>query len=151
MNKDLLILHHLRHNGRETLTKISRITGIPVSTIFDRLQTNLNNTILRPTVLLNYEHLGYRTRIQAVLRVNKDQREEAKTFLVQHLNINTCYKINNGYHYLIEAIFKDLPGVELFIEELEQHFTVEEKKIFYILEELKREGFLAESKLLPRS
>ena len=37
-SSDLKILSALRANGRETLTKISRDTGIPISLVFDRLK-----------------------------------------------------------------------------------------------------------------
>ena len=33
--KDLLLISHLRQNARETMTNVSRSTGIPISTIFD--------------------------------------------------------------------------------------------------------------------
>ena len=35
---DLKLLGHLRTNARETLTRISQETQIPVSSIFDRLK-----------------------------------------------------------------------------------------------------------------
>lgn len=140
--KDLIILASLRKNARESLTKMSRRTGIPVSTIFDRLKTNLNNLVKRHTALLNFPELGYSTRMTMTVRVSKDQREKAKEFLLGSNFVNSAYKINNGYDFLIEAVFKGMNEAELFIEHMEEAFKVEEMKVFYIIDELKREEFL---------
>ncbi len=43
--KDLKILAYLRQDARMPLTSMSKKTGIPVSTIFDRLRNNENNVI----------------------------------------------------------------------------------------------------------
>ena len=37
--KDMKMIAHLRQDARMPLTKMSRRTGIPVSTIFDRLKS----------------------------------------------------------------------------------------------------------------
>ncbi|HLD12192.1 MAG TPA: Lrp/AsnC family transcriptional regulator [Candidatus Nanoarchaeia archaeon] len=143
-NKDLLILHHLRSNSRQALTKISRKTGIPVSTIFDRIQNNLNNLIRKNTTLINYEQLGYQARIQALLKISAEHRENAKDYFSKHPSINNAFRINNGYQYIIEAILKDLPAVEHFLEELEHNVVITDKKVFYIIENIKEEAFLTD-------
>ncbi|MDO8628785.1 MAG: Lrp/AsnC family transcriptional regulator [Nanoarchaeota archaeon] len=143
-NKDHLLLHHLRHNSRTTLTRLSKKTGIPVSTIFDKIRGNLNNLIKKNTSLINYEALGYHARIQALLKIRREDRENARDYFSKHIAINNAYRINNGYHYIIEAILKDLPAVEQFLEELEKNVNIEDKKVFYIIENIKVEAIFTQ-------
>ena len=55
---DLKILSALRANGRETLTKISRDTGIPISLVFDRLKRMEELVIKRYSCSVDWERLG---------------------------------------------------------------------------------------------
>ncbi len=149
--KDLLILLQLRRNARESLTCISKKTGIPVSTIFDKLKGNVNRFVTKHTSLLDFGQLGYGTRIHLVLRVKKEDREEAKHYLMRSPYVNSAYRVNNGYHYLVEAVLRDLPHVESFLDEMESCFKIEEKKIFYIVDELKKEAFLENNEIVLAS
>ncbi|MEK6904594.1 MAG: Lrp/AsnC family transcriptional regulator [Nanoarchaeota archaeon] len=146
--KDLVILASLRKNARESLTTISRKTGIPVSTIFDKLKNNINNLVQRHTSLLNFNEMGYSTRITMTLRVKKNEKEKAREFLLKNRFVNSAYKINNGYDFLIEAIFRNMSEVEAFIEQMESSFKVNEMKIFYIIDEIKREDFMSSPEYL---
>ncbi|HLC55368.1 MAG TPA: Lrp/AsnC ligand binding domain-containing protein [Candidatus Nanoarchaeia archaeon] len=140
--KELLILLELRRNARETLTTISKRTGVPVSTIFDKLKHNMNHLVKKHTSLIDFSQLGYGVRMQVALKVHKDYREEAREFLLKHPYVNSAYRVNNGYHYLVDVVLKDLTHVERFLEELENNFRIEEKQVFYIIDELKQEAFL---------
>ena len=60
--KDMQILCHLRQDARMPLTKMSKKTHIPVSTIFDKIKTYENNLIVRHTTLIDFGQLGYNTR-----------------------------------------------------------------------------------------
>jgi len=142
-NKDILLLSNLRANARETLTKISKNTKIPVSTIFDRLRMHEKGLIHKHTTLVDFSRIGFSTRATITLRTQKKYREELKQFLMKHQNINSIYKINNGFDFLIEAIFRNIKDMEDFMEELDEHFKIKAKQIYYIVEDLKREDFLA--------
>ncbi|MBR9691938.1 winged helix-turn-helix transcriptional regulator, partial [Candidatus Woesearchaeota archaeon] len=69
--KDLKIIAYLRQNARMPLTKMSRKTQIPVSTIFDRLKMNENSLIVKHTSLLDFSKLGYNTRANITLKVDR--------------------------------------------------------------------------------
>ena len=119
MNKnELLIITHLRQNARETLTKLSRKTGVPVSTIFDQLKRT--DVINKHTCLLNFNKLGFNTRANIMLRVNREDRELVKDYLVKNSNINSVYKTNNGFDFMVEGIFKHIKDMEDFMEILEE-------------------------------
>jgi DNA-binding Lrp family transcriptional regulator len=141
---DLMLLAHLRNNARETLTKISRNTSIPVSTIFDKLRQQEESIIMKHTSLVDFQQIGFGTRVKITLKVWKTDREKLRDFLVKHQNINSVYKINNGFDYLAEAIFRNIKDLEEFLEYLDEKFRIKTKQVYYIIEDLKREGFLAD-------
>ena len=142
--KDMKIITHLRKDARMPITKMSKKTQIPVSTIFDRIKTYENNIIVRHTTLLDFQKLGYSTRANIQLKVDKDDRENIKTYLVNNCFVNTVYKINNGFDFMLEGIFKDLQNMDLFMEQLEDRFRILDHKAFFIIEDIKRECFMAD-------
>lgn len=140
--KDILILANLRKNSRAQLTKISKTTGIPVSTIFDKLKAYKKGIITRYATLLDFPKLGFNTLAVLVLRVKKEDREALNQFLLTSPSVNTAFKINNGYDFLIEVIFKTMMDFEGFQEALDDRFTIKAKQVYYIIDDLKREDFL---------
>jgi Lrp/AsnC family transcriptional regulator, regulator for asnA, asnC and gidA len=147
-SKDLSIISQLRQNSRQTLTKMSKKTNIPISTLYDRLRSFCGNLIVRHTTLLDFNKLGYSARANLVLKVDRDEREKIKEYLMKNPQINSVYKINNGYDFLIEGIFTHVKDLEDFTETIESKFKIKEKKVYYIIDELKREGFLADPELI---
>lgn len=145
---ELILLSHLRRNARETLTKISRETRMPVSTIFDKIKRYDNNLIKKSTVLLNFSKLGYSTVVTLMLKVARDQRNELKDFLFRENRVNSFYRVNNNFDFILEGIFTDMQEFQEFIESLEAKFDIKEKQIFYILDDIKKEEFMANPKLL---
>lgn len=143
--KDELLLVHLRKNARTPLTKMSRSTAIPVSTLFDRLKWNEEHVIVKHTSLLNFSALGYNARANVTLRVDRHDKQEVQQYLISHPAINAVYRINNGYDFMIEGIFRQVKDLEEFMEELEAKFTIHDKKAFFIIEDLKREAFLTDA------
>lgn len=138
--KDLQIVRHLRANSRETLTRLSRKTGVPISTLFDKLNQYKDQVILRNTCLIDYQRLGYDLRVQLLVKISKD-RERFEQYITEHFHVNNVLKINNGYDYLIEAVFRNMKDFTDFVASFDR-FAVKECKEYYILEDLKREAFL---------
>lgn len=145
--KDVKIIAHLRQNARMPLTKMSKATHIPVSTIFDRLRFNENELITKHTSLLNFSKLGYNTRANITIKVERDDKDNLKEFLMKHHSVNSVYKINNGFDFMIEGIFKQINDLEEFIELLESKFQIKDHKTFFVIEDLKREAFLTNEHL----
>ena len=79
--KDLLILSNLRKNARMSLTNMSKSTHIPISTIFDRLKLHESGLIKKHTSLIDFEKLGFNTRANVCIKVDKEKREEIKEYL----------------------------------------------------------------------
>ncbi len=148
LKKDLLILSELRKNSRETLTRISKRTSIPISTIFDKIKYYQGDIITKHTTLIDFTKLGFNARANIMVKVDRSVREEARRFLVNHQNINTIYKISNGFDFLIEGIFKNVKDVEDFIDILGERFKLEQSQVYYIVEDIKKEAFMDNSDLL---
>lgn len=141
-HKHLRVLCHLRKDARMPLTKMSRKTGIPVSTLFERIRTYQDEFIIKHTSIIDFQSLGYAACANIMVKVDKEQRKELGNFLSKQENINTLYKVNNGYDFLFESVFTTLKETEDFIEKLEERFNIAQKQVFYITENLKKEGFM---------
>ena len=142
--KDLLLMAYFRNNARENLTKISRMTHIPVSTIFDRLREYENGLISKHTTLVDFKKLGFDIKMHILFKVARQSREEFKEFLLKNQNINSVFRVNNGYDFLVEAIFRDMENLQNFMESTDR-FIIEDKQELFVLEDVKREGFLTDS------
>ena len=141
--RDILLMTYFRKNARENLTQISRMTHIPVSTIFDKLREFEKGLIQKHTTLIDFRRLGFDIRINILFKLSKDSRDEFREFMMNNENVNSIYRINNGFDYLVEAIFKDMADLQRFNDLLER-FRIEAKQELFILEDLKRESFLSE-------
>ena len=139
--KTVLLISCLRNNCREKLTSISKKTNVPISTLFDLLKELQGNIITKNTVLLNFPKLGYHSRAQVFLKVNRENREKLKQHLNFHPNINTIYKVNHGWNFIIETVHKNIKELDDFLENLESQFMIEDKQIHYLIDEIKKEGF----------
>jgi len=106
---------YLRSNARENLTKLSRMTHIPVSTIFDRLREYESEIISKHTTLLDFKKLGFDIKINILFKIARGSRDDFKEFLVKNHNINSVFRVNNGYDYLVEAIFRGMHELQEFM------------------------------------
>ena len=146
--KDILVLSELRQNSRETLTNISKNTGVPISTIVDKLKYYQGNLITKHTTLIDFSKLGFNARANIMIRVDRNTREEAKKFLLNHQNVNSVYKISNGFDFMVEGIFKNVKDVEDFIDLFGGKFKLEQTQVYYIVEDIKKEAFMNDKDLL---
>ncbi|MBC8501083.1 MAG: Lrp/AsnC family transcriptional regulator [Nanoarchaeota archaeon] len=146
--KDMVFLAHLRNNARETLTFISRKTGIPISTLYDRLKAQEHDIITKHTALIDFSKLGYMCKANITIKVNIEDRDTVKDYLLCQNNVNSLFKINNGYDFLIEGIFKHVKDMEDFMEKFEKKFKVLDKSVYYIIEDVKREAFMSDPEVV---
>ena len=145
--KELLIMSLLRENARETLTKMSKKTNIPISTIYEKIKSNENGVIKKHTCILDFSRLGFNTRAALSIKVTKTKKEKLREYLKNHTNINSIYKINNGYDFWVECIFKNIRDLEDFIEHLETEFSIK-KDVYYIIDDIKRESFMSDMNIV---
>ena len=142
--KDLKVIRILRQNSRERLTIISRKIKMPISTLYDRIKIlSKDNFVTKFTAILNFDKLGYNTRIVLILKVIKGDREEIKNYLLRNKSANSLSRINNGFDFMAEIVTKNISETEDFLEQLEDKYKILKKQIYYVIDDLKREEFLS--------
>ena len=138
VNKRILAM--LRQNSRRRSKEISTETKIPLKEVNAFMRNN--NCIKKNTAIVDFERIGYKIKLFLALSVSSMQKESVEEFLTKSLHANTIHKINNGYDFLAELIFKDMDESNNFIENLETRFRVYDKKEYYILETKKEQIFM---------
>jgi len=137
--KDLLILSHLRNNARKSITQISKETGIPITSVFDRLHKIEKSLIKKNTSLIDFPRIGYPIRI--IMIINKRKDRMLPLFLQNHVNVNHLLLMNVGNTFYVEAIYRSMKDRHEFIENL-KCFNIRDFAEYCVLEELKKEDFL---------
>ena len=148
VKKDLILFSELRKNARESLTRLSRKTRIPVSTLHDRLKMHMGSLIKKNCALIDFSKLGFSTRATVLLKVKPQKRKELLEYLERNKNVNTLLRVNNNYDFLIEVIFKSLKESEDFLTNLEEEYEIIDKKACYIVDEIKKEEFMSDPQLV---
>ena len=118
-----------------------------MSTLFDKLKGYEGDLITKHTSLLDFNRMGYDVRVQLILKVKKEQKEKLQNFLMKHLMVNSFYKVNNGFDFMVETVFKNMNEYHQFNEVLE-NYGIQKKHEFFILQELRREAFLNDEELI---
>ena len=147
-DKEYQILSMLRKNARTSLTEMSKHTRIPVSTIYDRMKVYREGLITKHTAIIDFNKIGFHTRAAVLLKCSSLAKRPLKEHLMRHHAVNNFMKINNGYDFFIEAVFKTIQELEEFMETLEVKFSVNKRETFYIVDEFKRENFLSSPECL---
>lgn len=143
-SRDLLILSHLRRDARVKLTKLSRATRIPVSTLFDKIRAyQVNSIVSKNASLVDFSKLGYQARALVMFSAHRNDRAKLEQVLARNRNVNSLFKVNNGWDFTAEVVFPGIREVEEFVEEVEEQVRLKAKQVFYMVEELKREAFLS--------
>lgn len=142
-NREMLMLSLLRKNAREKLKNMSRMTTMPVSTIYEKMKLYESGLIRKHTTLLDFTKLGYGVRATILIKAEPALREELVKYLMSCKSVNTFFTINNGFDFFVELISREVGEVECFLSKLEGTFQVQQKQVHYITAELKREDFMS--------
>jgi len=141
---DLLIISHLRQDARMSLTQMSRETRIPVSTIFDKIRGFKETGLIRKnTSIVSFDRFGFNAKALIFLATSREKRGELTEILTKSGNVNSLFKVNNGWDLIAEVIFPGFKEIEDFLEKIEGQVSLNKKQVFYIIEELKREEFFS--------
>jgi Lrp/AsnC family transcriptional regulator, leucine-responsive regulatory protein len=128
----------LRNNGRMSLSEITRQTGIPTTTVFDRMK--VLDYVIKNTTLLSFERIGF--CIRAFISIKAKDKEALLDFLKNNNNVNALSRINNGQDFFCEAIFRNMAGFETFNDTL--LLLKAKARVFFVIDELQRERFFSE-------
>jgi DNA-binding Lrp family transcriptional regulator len=134
------VISWLRKNARISLTRLSRKTRVPISTLHDHIKTNEKAGIYRHVTLVDFRKLGFGIKAYVLVRC-KANKQDLGNKLSLSVNVNNLFRINNGYDYLMECIAHDMTELESFLAKLEEQFDIQ-NQVFFVLESLRREAFL---------
>lgn len=146
--KEMMIISALRQNSRRSLTQMSKEIKIPVSTLHEKLNNAMGGLVKKHTAIIDFSKIGFNTRANVLLKVAREQREKLQDYLMACRNVNSLLKVNNGFDFFAEFIFEHIKDMEDFMEMLEHRFSILAKETFYIIDDIKREEFLANPKLV---
>ena len=145
--KELLIISQFRKDARKNLTNVSRDIKIPVSTIYDKLKVYEKSIIKKYTAIVDFSKLGYNVRVSISIKALQETKKQLTSFILSNFNVNSVYRINSGYDFMVEAIFKDMNDLQVFLDKLDE-IGVKERNEYFISEDLKRESFLTKSEYI---
>lgn len=129
--KDLWVLSLLRSNARLAVVEIGRKTGMPASTVFDRMK-KLHPLVLKYTTLIDFAEFGQPIRL--VLLMNGSCLES----LMEAKAVNSIYRLADG-ELLAECVFADNAKAQDFLES----FQCDIHQVVTVIEDVIREKFLA--------
>jgi len=138
--KDKIILGELRKNARTPLAEISRKNKIPLTTVFNKVKRFEKDFIVKHTSFVDFSKLGHFLKVNFILKSN--DKHELLQFLSASSKVNSVYKINNNYDFLVECIFKNMGDLEDFTERLNE-YSLESCDVHHIIETLKLEEFMS--------
>jgi DNA-binding Lrp family transcriptional regulator len=141
--KSYQLICALRQDSRRPLTQISKLTGLPVTTLFEKLKHLKKNNTIRPCALIDFRELGFEIQALIMLKVPSDFRQQMVAHLKAHSQVNSLFRLANEYDLMVEGVFRTINECNCFKEKLERTFHISEFKVCYAVENLQREGFLA--------
>jgi len=136
------IISHLRMDARKPIPVISKEVGAPSSTIYEKIKRQYKGLFKRHVTLVNFQNLGYHTIVHFAISCKEGDRLELKRYLLDEPRINTLHRVNFGWDYLAEGIFKNFAEAEDFKTLLRGKFSPKTLECFNVVEELKKEQFL---------
>jgi DNA-binding Lrp family transcriptional regulator len=133
----------VRKDARMKLTEMSKLTRVPVSTLFDRINSMDGGLLVKNTAILRFEALGFSVKAMVAFAVNVKDREALSGILRSHPNVNSLYRINNGWDFLVEGVFVCVKDVEEFVEGVEAKVKIKNRRVHFVIEDLVRENMLS--------
>jgi DNA-binding Lrp family transcriptional regulator len=143
---DYEIIAHIRNDTRRPIPAIAKATGVPPSTIYEKMRRQYKDVFKKHIALLNFHELGYHSVVHFAISCRENDRQELRSFLMEHPRINSLHRVNFGWDFLAEGIFKDLGEAEDFKTLLKARFCPRQLECFSVVEELKKESFLTSAK-----
>jgi hypothetical protein len=92
--------------------------------------------------LIDFNKLGYSSCALVLFQTMRDSKNRLQSYLQNHENVNSLYRLDFGYHFLAEMVFENLSNLQEFVDHTEVEFNLESIKVFNISQELKKEEFL---------
>jgi len=141
-DKEKKLIVELRKNSRQRINKIATLHNFPVSTMADILKRLQKKKLFHHTTKIKFEKLGFPLNIKIALKTILQERPSLEEYLQKSPNLNNLYKINDGYDYMAELVFRNHGYFQDFLEDLELKNTIIQKQVFHITRTIQEEKFL---------
>lgn len=144
---DKKILNVLSENARTSISTISKKTGIPNSTISNRIhKLEENNTIQQYTTVLNPEKIGINVTALIIIQTETEKHENVEKELPKLEQVSQVYSISGEYDILIKLWAKNLEELnEIINSQIRTIDGIEELRELIVMERLKDEQLKVKS------
>src|SRR3989344_2001144 len=137
------IIKHLRHGKRVNISQIARELGMPITTVADRIRKIERNHITKRSSPLDYSSIGYNSNHMIAIKVKSGSKDVLLQMLMKNNCVNSVYRINSDYHFLVEVVFRSHLDFINWLESIKSASQVDMTS-FQILKTEEREKFMPE-------
>lgn len=139
---DKMILDALSENSRTSISDISKKTGIPNSTISNRIRKlEQNNVIEQYTTILNPEKIGVNITALIIIQTETEKHEHVEVELPKLEQVSQVYSISGEYDILIKLWAKNLEELnDIINSQIRTIDGIEELRELIVMERLKDEA-----------
>lgn len=138
---DRKILNVLSENSRTSISSISKKTGIPNSTISNRIhKLEQNNVIEQYATILNPEKIGINITAMIIIQTQTEKHEHVEIELPKIEQVSQVYSISGEYDILIKLWAKNLEELnDIINSQIRTIDGIEELRELIVMERLKDE------------
>lgn len=138
---DKKILNVLSQNSRTSISNISKKTGIPNSTISNRIhKLEENNIIKQYTTILNPESIGINVIAMIIIQTETEKHENVEIELPKLDKVSEVYSISGEYDILIKVWAHNLDELnDIINSQIRTIDGIEELRELIVMEQLKNE------------
>ena len=138
---DKKILTELISNSRMPISKISSKTGIPDSTVSNRIKKLENNNIIEQyTTIINPEAIGIKVLAMIIIQTETEKHENVEIELPKLDKVSQVYSISGEYDILIKVWAHTLEELnDIVNSEIRTIDGIEELRELIVMEKLKEE------------
>lgn len=138
---DKKILKELTDNSRMPISKISLKTGIPDSTVSNRIKKlEKNNIIENYTTIINPEAIGIKVTAMIIIQTETEKHENVEKELPKLNKVSQVYSISGEYDILIKVWAHTLEELnDIVNSEIRTIDGIEELRELIVMEKLKEE------------
>ncbi|MDO5851061.1 MAG: Lrp/AsnC family transcriptional regulator [Methanobacteriaceae archaeon] len=134
---DKKILKILSENSRTTISTISKKTGIPDTTISNRIKKLEKNTIKEYTTIINPQSVGLNITAIIIIQTESEKHENVEKQLPKLEEISEAYTISGEYDILIKVWAQTLEELNNITNTIRSIDGIEDLTEMIVMERLK--------------
>ena len=117
--KNLDLLKELEKNCRQNLKKLSKKTGMSITTVYERMKKLEKMGVIKGyQALIDYQKIGFDLPVIIELVIKRENQFEVANKLIKFNNISAIYGATGSTDLMVIAKFKNRDGLTRFINTL---------------------------------